>query len=85
VNFRSLDEYRDRMVREFGFTHQEVARHTTAARSYLAYPIRDKGEIIGIMYFFSTEPQVFPHAVNSQRLSDTAESILGLLRTAEIL
>jgi hypothetical protein len=85
VNFRSLDEYRDRMVREFGFTRQEVARHTGAARSYLAYPIRDKGEIIGIMYFFSTEPQVFPHAAVPQGLDNTAESILGLLRTAEIL
>lgn len=85
VNFRSLDEYRDRMVREFGFTHQEVARHTTTARSYLAYPIQDKGEIVGILYFFSTEPQVFPHAAKQQRLNDTADSVLGLLRTAEIL
>jgi hypothetical protein len=85
VNFRSIDEYRYRMVREFGFTHQEMARHTTVARSYLAYPIRDKGEIVGIMYFFSTEPQVFPHAADPQKLNDTAESILGLLRTADIL
>ena len=85
VNFRSIDEYRDRMVREFGFTRQEVARHTTTARSYLTYPIEDKGKAIGVIYFFSTEPQVFPLAADLSRLIEAAESILGLLRTADIL
>lgn len=85
VNFRSEGDYRRRMVEEFGFSPEEVDKHTTAARSYEAFPIRDRGEMVGVMYFFSTEPQVFPVAASSDRLRDAAESISALLRAAEIL
>jgi GAF domain-containing protein len=73
------------MVEEFGFSPEEVDRHTKTARSYLAFPIRDRGDMVGVMYFFSTEPQVFPVAANEDRLRDAAESISALLRAAEIL
>ncbi len=85
VNFSTEQEYRRRMVEEFGFTHEETDQHTTTARSYLAYPVRSKGTVVAIMFFFSTEPQVFPLATDEDELNDTADEIAGLLRAAEIL
>jgi GAF domain-containing protein len=85
VNFRSADEYHRRMVSEFGFTRDEVSRHTSTARSYLAVPMIDQAEVVGVLYFFSTEPQVFPHAAREGRLNEAASQVLALLRTAEIV
>ena len=85
VNFASEEEYRRRMVEEFGFTQAEADRHTTTARSYLAYPLLDEGEPVSVIYFFSSQPQVFPLAADDGDLRDTAAEIGGLLRAAEIL
>ena len=85
VNFRSEEEYRVRMVEEFGFTKDEVDDHTTTARSYLAVPLLNARETVGVLYFFSTEPQVFPHAASEHDLRSKAEVITGFLRAAEIL
>jgi GAF domain-containing protein len=85
VNFRTDAEYRKRMVEEFGFSRAEAERHTKAARSYLAFPIINSGEVVGVMYFFSTEPQVFPIATDRAVLERNAEVIAGFLRAAEIL
>lgn len=85
VNFADEDEYRRRMVEEFGFTQTEADGHTTSGRSYLAFPVPPDGEPVAVMYFFSTEPQVFPLAASDDDLADTAAEIGGLLRAAEIL
>lgn len=85
VNFRDAAEFRDRMVREFGFRVDELEKHTMSARSYLAYPIVADREIVGVLYFFSTEPQVFPVAAEEVALSDCASQVAGLLRAAEVL
>jgi hypothetical protein len=85
VNFRSEQEYRSRMVEEFGFTKDEVDDHTSTARSYLAIPLRNASETVGVLYFFSTEPQVFPLAANQNDLRSKADVITGFLRAAEIL
>jgi GAF domain-containing protein len=85
VNFRAELDYRARMVEEFGFTRDEVEKHTKSARSYLAFPLRDRGETVGVIYFFSTEPQVFPLAASEDGLRDTGEVIVGFLRTADVL
>jgi GAF domain-containing protein len=85
VNFRTAQEYRHRMVEEFGYTAEEASRHTTTARSYLAYPLTDEDELVGVLYFFSTEPQVFPLAADDGRLREAADRITGLLRVAEVL
>jgi GAF domain len=85
VNFSSEEDYRRRMVQEFGFTPSEAESHTQSARSYLAYPVVSRSELIGVMYFFSTEPQVFPHAAQETRLQETADVIASLLRAAAIL
>lgn len=85
VNFHTDAEYRRRMVEEFGFTQAEAMRHTKAARSYLAVPVHSLGDLVGVMYFFSTEPQVFPNAADTDVLTRNANVIAALLRTAEIL
>ncbi|MGX1793719.1 GAF domain-containing protein [Microbacterium sp. NPDC055312] len=85
VNFRDRSEYDYRMVAEFGFAPEDVQRHTTSARSYLASPLRDGGRLVGVLYFFSTEPQVFPLAADERRLARAGEELLRLLRVAEIL
>jgi len=85
VNFRTLQEYERRMVEDFGFTRAEAQRHTRAARSYLAMPIRSSGNLVGVLYFFSTETQAFPRCADEAVLRTTAESVAGLLRAAEIL
>jgi hypothetical protein len=84
ANFASLDEYRLRMVEEFGFTESEVKTHTNSARSYLAYPLKNGDAVAGVLYFFSTEPQVFPLAAPIGRLETTSAEVLGLLRTARL-
>jgi GAF domain-containing protein len=85
ANFRTDSEYRKRMVYEFGFTRDEADRHTTAARSYLAFPVESSNDLVGVMYFFSTEPQVFPQAADKAVLDRNARVIAGLLRVSEIL
>ncbi len=35
-------EYHEAMIQEFGFTENEASKHTTSARSYLAYPLLNK-------------------------------------------
>jgi GAF domain-containing protein len=85
VNFRTVQEYRERMVKDFGFTSEEAARHTRTARSYLAVPLLSSGTTYGVMYFFSTEPQVFPVAAPDGRLQETATAITRLLRSAGVI
>lgn len=85
VNFPTPEEYTRRMVEDFGFTRAEAASHTTAARSYLAVPIFNSETLIGVMYFFSTETQVFPGAIDLDALDHHAESVASLLRASEII
>jgi hypothetical protein len=85
VNFPTQEEYTRRMVEEFGFTQAEAASHTTAARSYLAVPVFNSHNLIGVMYFFSTETQVFPRAVDVDVVERHAESVASLLRASEII
>lgn len=85
VNFRSVDEYRQRMVEEFGFSQTEIEQHTVSARSYLAYPLQQEASVFGVLYFFSTEPQVFPHASDPAEIDRTAAAIIGLLRAADVM
>lgn len=85
VNFSSVNEYEQRMVREFGFSKREMESHSKASRSYLAEPLHHGSELIGVLYFDSTEPQVFPHAATSERLSLAAKAIVQQLYTAGVI
>lgn len=85
ANFADESEYSLRMVREFGFSREEVDRHTKQARSYCAYPIHEADKMIGVLYLFSTEPQVFPRAIDPQKLTNTSNQIVELLQVAHIL
>ena len=83
VDFASREEYLKSMVKEFGFTKAETDMHTSSARSYLAYPIKRSEKMIGVIYFFSTEPQVFPLSANLDslnKLSCDLSEILSLVK-----
>jgi hypothetical protein len=84
VDFVDADEYHSAMVREFGFTRKEAESHTIAARSYLAYPLMKEKHLIGVVYFFTTEPQVFPRAAEVDRLNDVAREIINYLKIAQL-
>jgi hypothetical protein len=85
VNFGSTMEYEERMVREFGFSKGEIEKHTKQARSYWAQPVYSKGRLIGIIYLFSTELQVFPLAVEQGKLESKANEIAAYLEGARIV
>jgi len=85
VNFDDATEYRRRMVEEFGFLRQETEMHTTFARSYLAEPLLLGGTVIGVLYFFSSEPQVFPLAARESDLASKAQDFVDVLKTVSIV
>lgn len=85
VDFASDDEYRARMVREFGFMQQEAERHTRTGRSYLAFPLKRDNDLVGVLYFFTTEPQVFPLAAMDANLQDVAREIVDDMRMAQLV
>ena len=85
VNFRNEEEYAARMVEEFGFTRAEIAKHTRQARSYWAEPVYARRKMIGVIFIFSTEAQVFPHAVVSPSLQCRAREMSAFLQGAGIV
>lgn len=82
VNFASDAEYQERMVTEFGFFPHEAHEHTRTARSYLAQPIVAGGRLVGVLYLFSTETQVFPAAIDESQLENAAGTIAAFLEGA---
>jgi GAF domain len=85
VDFADADDYRESMVRDFGFSPDETERHSKRGRSYLAFPLTHSGKVVGVLYFFSREPQVFPRAVDQRRLEDLAREIVGYLALASLV
>jgi hypothetical protein len=91
VNFADNEEYRRRMVEEFGFSKAEAESHTTIARSYMAQPLvlsdsaDDTHPTVGVLYFFSTEPQMFPRAAEESNLASNAEDVVQALKIAAIV
>ena len=85
ANFASLEEYRRRMVEEFGFSSAQISEYTTIARSYIAEPLVFESNIIGVLYFFSSEPQVFPHSASNSNLAASALDLVDLLKAAAMV
>ena len=85
VNFTSDNEYEERMVKEFGFTVEEMQSRTSSARSYWAQPIFKVNEVVGVLYLFTPEMQVFPRAANINTMESNAKDIAALLSTARII
>ena len=79
VGFSDEAEYLTAMVREFGFSRQEAERHSKSGRSYIAVPLLQNMTIVGVLYFFSSEPQVFPKAASHIELHKTANFIQSLV------
>jgi hypothetical protein len=88
VDFASAEEYAESMVRDFGFTKHEASKHRKDARSYLAFPLlkseSETERFLGTLYFFTSEPQVFPRAVDETRLKDLSTEIVGYLELADL-
>jgi hypothetical protein len=73
------------MVEELGFSNEEAKAHTAIARSYITEPLVLDSRIAGVLYFFSTGPQVFPHAARQSNLTSHAQNLVELLETAAIV
>ena len=67
------------MVKSFGFSSEEAERHTRTGRSYLAIPLLRLGVVLGVLYFFTSEPQVFPRSANLNQLEKDAQAIVDLI------
>lgn len=85
VDFADEEEYQEAMVRDFGFTTQEAERHTKTARSYLAFPLHHNDKIVGVLYFFTRAPKVFPRAADVTRLEDVAREIVNYMKLAQLI
>ena len=85
VDFATAEEYSESMVRDFGFTPEEARRHNTTGRSYLAYPLIKGTTSVGVVYFFTSEPQVFPGAADEGSLQTLARGIVDSLVIAGLV
>ena len=85
VDFADADEYAESMVRDFGFSAHEAEGHSKLGRSYLAFPLKYRSRVVGVLYFFSREPQVFPSAIELQRLEELAREVVSYMSLAEIV
>lgn len=79
VDFADQIDYTNAMISEFGFTKKEAKSHSQYARSYLAYPLERDEEIVGVIYLFSPEPQIFPHSVERVSLQNAATEFVNYL------
>lgn len=85
IDFADEVEYDHSMVCDFGFTEEETKTHSRTARSYLAVPLKSEGVTVGVIYFFTSEPQVFPGAVDLAELNKAAKDIVRYLRNVSIV
>lgn len=85
VNFSTVDEYNQRMVKEFGFTQKEAQERTMSARSYWAHPVLMGTDLVAVIYLFSTEPQVFPRATDPGSLDQSATHVADVLHAARVI
>jgi hypothetical protein len=85
AGFADKQDYAEAMVREFGFTSSEAKSHTDTARSYLAFPLHHRSRVVGVLYFFTPEPQVFPLAAKISHLKRTAEEIVNYMKLADLV
>jgi hypothetical protein len=85
VGFADEAEYSAAMVREFGFSRREAERHSKTGRSYLAIPLKRENVVVGVLYFFSSEPQVFPRSTNSGDLQKSANFISSIVNVVGLI
>lgn len=84
VNFANVEEYKDRMVKEFGFTESEAKCRTNEARSYYAHPITRNSQLIGVLFLYSTDLQVFPNSIEKGKIDSISKDVAMLLETVGI-
>ena len=84
VGFASQEEYSESMVKNFGYTIEEATSHSKKGRSYMAIPLINDSKLIGVLYYFSTEPQVFPRSADIASLEDLGRSIVDLIKVIRL-
>lgn len=85
VNFNSEADFEEKMIKEFGFDKEDIGMVSKDARSYFAYPIEFDEKVIGVLFLFSTEHQVFPKAVDISMIQGISKDISLFLNTARIV
>lgn len=85
VNFANDSEFEERMVKEFGYTQDELIKVSRDARSYYAHPVMNNKKAVGVLYLFSTEPNTFPASINVAHIDVCCNSITGYLIGARII
>ena len=85
ANFADQNEFNERMIKEFGFTRGELAKITENGRSYYAHPVFSGKKVIGVLYLFSTETNIFPKAIKPGDINCCCKSIAGFLNGANII
>jgi hypothetical protein len=69
-NFQDSEEYRTKMVEEYGYDEDEMGIRTTDRRSYFCRPVieeQDEGRVIGLVYIDSDECGTFPEDIEQAR------------------
>lgn len=69
-NFIDDCDYRDRMIKDYGYTEIEIKKRTMDRRSYFCYPLLDENHnILGVIYFDSSINNTFP-SIDDRRIKD---------------
>lgn len=68
------------LVRNWGFTRSEARRLSKDRKAYLALPIKVDGEVIGVLYFDSSDPHAFSQEETVQRIEKVLPFIGAVLR-----
>lgn len=67
-NFENSQVYREKMVDEYGYTHEEMGNRSADRRSYFCKPIiTGSDEVKGLVYLDSDSPGTFPEDVERAR------------------
>ncbi len=78
-NFGSDEEFRTKMVGEYGYSKDEIQEMNVNSRSYLCCPLVDeKTTVLGLIYFDSSQIDTFTENENDKHrkmIKDAAETI----------
>lgn len=77
--YNSPDYFRDTMVREYSFTHNEAKKLNSNARAYMGVPIIDGGKVVGVVFFDSSDVAAFSDET-AQKAQGLAPFFCQLLR-----
>lgn len=82
-NFDSHDDYRTRMVNEYGYNSREMEERTADRRSYLCVPVLEgaSNRVVGLLYFDSKIHNTFSLDENNEIWSTIQSAVESIRRT----